>query len=239
MTNSTVLSLVQSFCEEMGLPLPSALIGATDKSTRQLKALMFQVVRDLSEKRWQQQKVRKTFATLAGQDQGKLTTLFGEDYFGLVRDTGWNVTRRLRIYGPMPDQIWNALQTLPNAGPEYQAFIQQDHLLFSPDAVAGETVSFIVITRYTVLDSTGTTYKQFITADNDMLVFPDNVVLRSLYWRWRKQKGESGWEDDYNEAMGLVAGNMAKEGGERLSLSDQPNVGPWPGIIIPPGSWPV
>lgn len=239
MSNSTILTLVQGFCEEMGLPLPAAVMGATDKSTRQLKALMFQVVRDLSEHRWQQQKVRKQFTTLAGQDQGKLTTLFGEDYFSLEKDSGWNVTRRLRVWGPLSSQIWNALQTLPNAGPEYQSFISQDHLLFSPAAVASETVSFIVVTRYTVLASDGTTYKQFITADNDTLVFPDNVVMRSLNWRWRKQKGESGWEDDYNETMGLVANNISKDGKERLSLSDQPNIGPWPGIIIPPGSWPL
>ncbi len=239
MSNSTVLFLVQSFCEEMGLPLPAAMMGATDKSTRQLKALMFQVVRDLAEKRWQQQTVRKTFVTTAAQDQGLLTTLFGEDYFSIVGGTGWNATRHLRVYGPLPDAIWNALQTLPNAGPEYQSFISQDHLLLSPAAVAGETISFMVITRYCVLDTSGTVYKQFITADNDMLVFPDNVVLRSLYWRWRKQKGESGWEDDYNEAMGLVAKNIAKDGMSTLSMSTQPNVGPWPGIIIPPGSWPV
>ena len=239
MANSTVLQLVQWFADEQGLPSPTALVGATDKSTRQLRALMFQTVRELSEHRWQQQKVRKTFVTTAAQDQGLLTTLFGPDYFSLVKDTGWNVSRRLRVYGPLPDAIWNALQTLPNAGPEYQSFIQQDHLLFSPAAVTGETVSFIVVTRYTVLASDGVTYKQFISADNDMLVFPDNVVLRSLLWRWRKTKGEPGWEDDYNEAMGLVANNLSKDGAKTLSLSDQPNIGPWPGIIIPPGSWPV
>lgn len=239
MSNSTILSLVQSFCEEMGLPLPAAVIGATDKSTRQLKALMFQVVRDLSEYRWQQQTKRSTFTTLAGQDQGTLESLFGGDYWSLVKDSGWNVTRRLRVYGPLSPQIWNALQTLPNAGPEYQSWIQQNHLFFSPAAVVGETVSFIVVTRYTVLASDGTTYKQFITADNDTTVFPDNVVLRSLSWRWRKQKGESGWEDDYNETMGLISNNITKDGKERLSLSDQPNIGPFPGIIIPPGSWPV
>lgn len=236
---TTVLALVQEFCDAGGLPTPAALIGATDKSTKQYRALMLQTIRDLSAFRWQQQRIRQSFTTVAAELQGKLTDLFGLGYNGLVKDTMWNDTRHMRIFGPIPDQIYNALQTLPNAGPEFLCYFSRDSLYVTPQAVANETISAIVITKYNVLDVDGVTYKEFVTNDSDTVVFPDDAMVSWFTYKWRKQKGEPGWENDYNDAMSTVAKNLVNEGGETLSLSQYPNMGPRPGIIIPPGSWPV
>ena len=236
---TTVLALVQSFTDKLGLPTPSAMVGSQDKAVKQMKALLQETVRDLGEYRWQNQRVRTTFISVAGTDQGALTTLFGAGYSGLVPDSLWNVTRHSRVFGPLSDQVWNALQTLPNAGPEFQSWISQGHLFISPALAAGNTLSGVYITKYTILDQNGVTYKELIAADTDSLVFPDNVVLRGFEYKWRKQKGESGWQDDYNDFMGLVAKNMVKDGATRLNLSLDCGYDMRPGITIPPGSWNV
>ena len=236
---TTVLALVQSFTDKLGLPTPSAMIGSQDKSVKQMKALLQETVRDLGEYRWENQRVRTTFLSVGGTDQGALTSLFGSGYFGLVPDSLWNNTRHMRIFGPLSDQVWNALQTLLNAGPEFQSWISQGHLFISPAATAGETLSAVYVTKYTVLAVDGVTYKELVTADDDSLVFPDNVVLRGFEYKWRKQKGESGWQDDYNDFIGLVAKNMVKDGATRLNLSLDQGYGMRPGIVIPPGSWNV
>ena len=95
----SALEVVQQFANEQGLPLPVS-INAADKSSRQLKALLNKAVRELAEYGWPYQKKRGTFTTIAGQDQGLLTTVFGADYKGLIQDSMWNTTRHMRIYGP-------------------------------------------------------------------------------------------------------------------------------------------
>lgn len=234
--SSTVLTLVQDFTEKFGLPTPSALVGSTEKSVRQLRSLMRENVADLSEFKWQQQTVRGTWTTVAGNDQGVLETLF-PGYRRLIPGSLWNETRRMRIYGPLSDQIWAALKILPNAGPEFQCYVADNHLLVSPPFVNGETAVGTYQTKYGVL-SNASVPKERITADDDTLVFPDNVVIRGLEWRWKKVKGEAGWEDDFNTYQSLIAGNIVKDSATTLGLATN-NRGPRPGIVVPAGSWNV
>lgn len=235
----TVLALVQDFCDRNGLPRPTALFGSTEKGVRQYQAMMRETVRDLGEYSWQQSTVYTTWTSVAGQDQGTLESIFGAGYAGLVQDSMWNQTRHMRIYGPLSEQIWNALQTLPNAGPEFQMWISQNHLYTSPAQVVGETLAATYFTKFNVLDTDGITYKEIPTADGDTLLFPDNVVDKCFTYKWKKQKGESSWSDDYNDYMGLVAKNIVKDGATKLNMSPAPNRGVQPGIVIPPGSWNV
>lgn len=235
---TSALQLVQFFCDKQGLPRPAALITATDKSSRQYQSILRETIADLGEYRWQQQRIRQSFVTVAANLQGTLQALFGAGYAGLERDSMWNNTRHMRIFGPVSEQTWNALQTLPNAGPEFLCWISRDSLYLSPAAVVGENISAIIITKYNVLaGGSGSTYQEYVTSDADSLVFPDNVVLRLFEAKWKSQKGETGWQDVYNDAIGLIAKNIIRDSGTKLSMDTVPNAGPRPGIIIPPGNW--
>lgn len=239
---STVLTLVQDFCDRNALPRPTAMFGSTEKGVRQYQAVLKQVVRDLSEYRWQQQRIYITWPTVAGQDQGTLESIFGAGYAGIVQDSMWNLTRHMRIYGPLSEQVWTALQTLPNAGPEFQMWISRDRLYTSPAQVIGETLACVYITNYNVVQNTGSGYNVYVASpatDGDKLLFPDNVVDKCFTYIWKKQKGESSWTDDYNDYIALVAKNIIKDGATKLQMSPAPNRGVSPGIVIPPGSWNV
>lgn len=238
---TTVLQLVQDVTDSMALPTPTALIGATDKSVKQYRAILLKTILELSEYRWQQQTIRRTFTTVATQDQGALdsATVFGVDYMSLVTDSVWNETRHMRVFGPMSEQVWEALQTLPNAGPEFQYWLTRGHMIISPTPVAGETIGAIITTKYNVLAMDGITYKERVTVDSDSLVFPDTVVKACFEYKWRQQKGAPGWQDFYNDYMALLAKNVVKDSATRLSMDRLPNVGARPGIVIPPGSWNV
>lgn len=235
---TTILTLVQDFTDRMGLPTPTAIVGSQEKGVKQFKALLQKTVADLSEYRWSQQRLRTTWTSVAGQDQGEILTIFGPSWAGFEDATMWNESRRMRIYGPLPDAIWQALQILPNAGPEFQFWVSGGHLYVSPAQVAGETLSVIYISQYLILDMDGVTTKPLIAADSDSILFPDNVVSPWFESLWRRQKGEANWVTFKNEAMSLLAKNIVREGAATLSL-DTPNRLPIPGIIIPAGSWNV
>lgn len=231
-----VLALIQTFTDKLGLPRPSALISATDKSSRNYQALLRETVADLGEYRWQQQRVRGTFTSVNAELQGKLTTLVGAGYAGLVKDSIWNDTQHMQISGPLTDQEWQNLKAFGVAGPEWKLWISRDQVYLNPIPPAGDTISFIYVTKYNVVAADGVTYKEFITADDDSVVFPDNCVLRLFEAKWRKSKGEGGWEDDYNDAMSLIAKNIVRDAGGKLQL-DGTSI-QRPGIIIPSGNWP-
>lgn len=243
MASAPVLTLALLFCEQRGLPVPTTLIGSTDKNVRQLRSLISDVILMLSEYRWPDQRVRVTWNSVAGQDQGALDSIFGAGYYGLVPDSMWNVTRKMRIYGPVSDQIWQALQTLPNAGPEFQSWITGGHLYVSPALPAGQQLSAVMITKNVVAHpgifiGDPITYGDFVTQDSDYFFFPNNVFLRCLEYKWRKAKGEPGWEDDYNETMSLIAKSVAKDTAPKIQMGVT-HRGPQPGIVIPAGSWNV
>jgi hypothetical protein len=235
---TTILSLVQSFTDKTGIPTPAAVVGVTEKSVRQLRTLLQECVDDLTEYQWPQQTLRITWPSVATADQGSLVSIFGGGFKALVADTLWNETRHLRIYGPVTSAQWQALQTLPNAGPEYQYWVSNGHFFVSPILAAGETLSGMYVTSAGILDVDGVTAKSLITADNDSLLFPDNVVKRCLEYKWRKQKGEAGWEDDYNAYIGLLAKNLSAQTAPTLKL-DSTHLSIRPGITIPAGSWNV
>lgn len=237
---TSVLALVQMFTDKGGLPRPSALVTATDKSARQLLSLLRETIADLGEYKWQQQRIRTSFSSLAASLQGNLTTLFGAGYAGIVKNSLWNDTRHMRIFGPIADPLWQALQTLPAAGPQYQFWISRDALYISPNPVAGNTISAIYITKFNVLThGTGTTYTEQIMNDDDTLVFPDNVVLRLFEAKWKKQKGEMDWQQTTLDAMALLMRSIIRDGSPVLQLDTPRTSGVRPGITIPPGSWGV
>lgn len=237
--SETALAIVQEFTDKLGLPRPSGLIGSTEKSHRQLRALLNETVANLAEYAWEAQTLRFTWTSVAGADQGALTSIFGAGYDALIPDTLWNETRHMRIYGPVPAAVWQTLQTLPNGGPEYQCWVSGGHLLVSPNLVAGETLSAVYRTKYVVLAVDGVTTKPKFTADDDTFLFPDLVVSLGLEWRWRKQKGEAGWEDDYNAYLALIGRGLAKNLKPTLHLDSSGRTVAKPGIVIPAGSWNV
>lgn len=234
---TNVLQLVSDFTDKQGLPTPTALIGVTEKSVVQYRAILLDVVADLSERSWQQQILRKTWLSAAGQNQGTLESIFGAGYISLIPDTMWNDDRVMQIRGPVPPSVWQRLQNLPYGGPEYLYWISGNVLYVSPDLENVENLSAMYRTKYGVL-SAGGTAKERVTVDTDTLLFPDQVVRKGFEAKWRKIKGEPGWEDDYNEYMGLIARNIVKDGAPTLSL-DSPVLYPKPGILIPSGNWNV
>lgn len=233
--SSTVLALVQEFAALRGLPVPSALFGATDKDTSQLRAVVSGVVRECLACSWQEQKIRITWLSVATADQGNLETLF-PGYDSLVQNSIWNMDRKIPVTGPMTDQGWAVENALELAGPPFKCWVSQNHLFLSPVPDAGETFSGIYFSSYGY--AAGGVPQPTFTADSNTLLFPDHVVIKGIEYLWKKQKGEA-YVDDYNDFMGIIAKNKTNAGMPALALDSPNNPGLRPSIYIPIGNWPV
>jgi len=229
----TALQIVQEFAGLRGLPVPSALVGATDKSTAQYRSVLNEVVRKLQGYKWESQKIRATWTAVATSDQGALTTLF-PGFESLIYNTGWATTRKIPLIGPLTDSEWATQQALSLVGPPYKFWISQGHIYITPVPTAGETYSMIYQSEYGFYS--GGAAVPGLLVDSDTLLFPDDVVLKGFEARWKKVKGEP-YLDDEGEFLDLIAKRKAPTLPTHQLDVTLTNV--QPRIYIPVGDWPV
>lgn len=234
----SVLSVIQDFAAQKGLPIPPGVVGVTESSTRQLWALLKQVVEDLSKSSWQVLSSRETWTSVAGDDQGLLVDLFPTgQYERIVPKTFWNVTQRYPMAGPMSAVQWQQAKASPAVGPIGSYCIMGGRLYVWPNMPAGETLSAIISTGLLILDGTTGSPKALPTADNDVFRISDNVIRKDLEWRWLKEKGEP-WQASWDASQEAQAFELLRETMPVLSMEMRHQT-VRPGIVVPAGSWHV
>lgn len=232
----SLLQIATQFCQETGLPVPAGLVGSQDGHATQLRALLIATANELTEYRWGEQKKRVTWTSTAGTDQGDVLTVFGPDYRELSPGTFWDETLRRPIFGPPGDVSWELYQALVNPGPLYTYNILQNRVLINPAMPAGHTLAATYWSSFYVIDASDN-YIAAPNDDSDRFVFPDQVMLLGLAWKWKKVKGED-WEADRTLWMDSIARNIPKNT-QPVKFLDQDKIRGIPGIVIPAGSWNV
>lgn len=234
---SSILTLMQDFCDKWGLPRPVAFVDSGDLTYRSMQAVAQEVVRDMLQYPWDQRKVRGTFTSVATELQGTIAAVFGTGFKQLVPGTFWDDTRRLPIFGPDGDTSWQILKAVQSGGPIYQYKILADGVHILPVMPAGNTLSFIYLSKYCIADSGGTGIERW-SADTDYCLFPDEVFLAEFEWRWLKTRNEP-WAAAYEYAYGLRAGAINNNSQMPTARLDAPTQALSPGIWVPSGNWNV
>jgi hypothetical protein len=189
----------------------------------------------MSEYAWQEQKIRKSWVTLAAQSQGALTTLIGTDYAYLIPKTMWDMDSDMPVIGPASEAEWAALQVLA-AGPRFHYIVLGGNLLLSPTPAAGINMQVFYQSSYPVTSDAGVP-KAALSADTDLFLIPESIIMKALDVKWKEQKGEP-WEKAAGELASLLPKKLMKDTKKVLSL-DSCARAPGPGVIIPSGSWAV
>ena len=232
--NMTVLSLIQGFTGEYGLPIPTGVIGSTDKAVVQYRSMLAWVTRRLCGYNLQQQNIRITWTSIAAEDQGALSTLM-PGFSSMSPGTLWDETEQWPVFGPLADVSWEALQAFANTGPLYQYKIASDHILVNPAMPSGHTLACTYRTSYGWITAAGVA-EASPSADNSTTLFPDDLMLVGLERRWKEIKGEP-WADTESDWVGLISSAKMSDGGmPTLSLSGG-NQTARPGIYVPAGNW--
>lgn len=232
-----LLQLMQQFSAERGLPVPNAVMSATEITAVQLRAIAQKVLMTLRQDPWQKQKTRVTFTSVAAEVQGTVTACFGSTYRSLVPATVWDDTLKIPIFGPVGDPSWQTLKSFSPAGPTYQYRIDGDIFRINPTPPAGHTISAIISTK-SGCTSAGGTLQEYFLADGDTPVFPDEVFLSQMEWRWLKQK-EQPWTASYEEAERIKGAALGKDSSNPRFVLGESMQSLTPGIFIPAGSWNV
>ena len=236
----SVLTTVQYFCRRTGLPVPSTVLGSTDPQVLQVLALLEEEGNDLAKRGpWQAITFEATHTTVATESQGAMTSIATNGFSYLKNNTMWDRTDDLPVLGPLDDQEWQTLKAVTVNGPRYQFRIRGGLLLVNPAPAASHTWAFEYVSKNWMTDSGGSTYKQYATADTDLMLLPEELLLMGLRWRWKKEKGLV-YTEDFNTYEAQVNDAIGRDGGKRnLRMDDYPAMTPRPGIFVPQSGWNV
>lgn len=235
----TVLSVVTSFCERTGLPVPTSVLGTTDKQLLQIRALLEEEGNDLASRgSWEGLTFEASLTTLASDDQGAISTIASNGFRYIKNDTIWDRTSQLPVCGPMDSAEWQAMKALVNTGPMYRYRIRGGKLLVDPTPPAGNNWRFEYVSQYWSLGANGTTYKQYFTLDTDTILLPETLVLMGLRWRYKKEKGLD-YAEDFETYEMQVKDALGRDGSKKTLSMEGSDSDRQPGIFVPSGSWSV
>lgn len=244
---ATLLATIREVCARLAQPMPSTVIGSTDKQVTQMLALLQEGLDNLSGRgAWQQLTNEYTFATVAAEDQGTLQLGFGTApvaFNGLryfLPDTFWDRTNKLPLCPPMDAQDWQAMKAWVINGPRYQFRLRANHFLVNPTPSAGWTWAFEYISSNSISNAAGTVWYSRFVADTDILLLPDQIVQMDLRWRWKKEKNLP-YAQDFQDCEKLIVDALGRDAPKKdLRLDCNEEYGaPRPTIVISPGNWPV
>lgn len=234
----TVLQVAQAFAGRQGLPQPSFVVGNSDAQVVQILGLLQEFCDDLvSRNIWEQNTLECVFQTVAQEDQGDIYTLADQGYRGMIPDTFFNRSQRLKIPVAISPEEWQLRKTLGFTGPLYQARIRQNRLLFIPAPAAGQTVAFEYKSECFVSDTQGVR-KKWPTLDTDTFVLNDSLPVAYLRWAWKSAKGLD-YVEEFKMYERMVLGEKSATRVPQRARLDADIGDAKPGIVVPPGSWPL
>ena len=185
---------------------------------------------------WQTLINEASLTTTATSNQGDMATLCPNGYRYILNNTIWSRTRRLPVAGPLDPVEWQQLQAMFVNGPYYRYRIRGNDLLVNPTPPAGESWYWEYVSYNWITDAGGTQYRQYFSADTDVSLIPETLLIAGLRWRWKKEKGLD-YAEDFRTYETQVQDAIGRDGGKRTLAMDQTAPAIQPGIWVSPGSW--
>jgi hypothetical protein len=235
----SMLSIIQHFCRRRGIPRPTTAYGSTDPQVLQVMALLEEEGNDLATRHdWQALTFEASHTSLASEDQGAIATIATNGYRHIKNETIWNRTTSIPLYGPMNDVEWQSVKGMAATGPHYRYRIRGGKLLVNPVPAAGEAWYFEYYSKNWLTDSTGVTYRQYVGADTDIGLLPEDLLLMGLTWRWKKEKGLD-YAEDFATYESQAKDAMSHDGGRRTLSQDNLTDDARPRVFVAAGNWAI
>jgi hypothetical protein len=232
----SLLTLIQTAANLLGIPSPSMVVGSTDAQVQQLLALANEEGLELAQSHnWQALKRQYTFLSVADEEQ--IDALPGDvNYF--IDNTFFDRTTRRELLGPITPQIWQAIMAQPQLNRVFLAWrMRNGEFLITPTPSANDTIAYEYMSTYWVEAANGDPKTEF-TADTDLTVLPERLHWLGVRWRFLKSKNLDYAEDfrTYETAKQMA---QARDGGAtRLNITGRDRFNPYGFPNIPLGNFP-
>jgi hypothetical protein len=237
----TLLELVIEFCDERGLDRPSAVMSTTDGTIRQIRALLNKVVSDIVSRpgTWARLQRQGSFTSVAAEDQGLISAAAPYGFKYIIPETIYDRTNRRQLFGPRAAPQWQMNEAMVFTGPYYAWRLWQDHIQTQPAMPAELDIYFEYASNFAILATDGTTYKKLYSDDADTFTLEDDLLLRGLEWRWRREQGLSFSTefDEFEQRLHNEIGRQSTAGTLDMAGTGMGDIKP--AVLVPLGNWSV
>lgn len=235
----TLLTLLQTFAQRSGLPVPAFVAASQDTQVLQMLAKLNEVLEDLTDRwNWEGLTHEAVFTSAPGEDQGALQTLAPKGYLRILNDTFRGRNSAQFIRGPISATAWQDYKSRLGSGNfPYYRFRGQRLLMLN--VAAGRVYSFEYASSWAVGAATDNLTKPAFSADADVSFFSDKLLLAGLRWKWLSTKGIDYAEDfrRYEELANNAAGTETPKPTLYMNSGLDQNIGPM--LLVPGGNWPI
>lgn len=212
----TLLTAVQDVCSLVGLSQPLSAVSSTDDTVRQMVTFAQYEGDELSRvARWRQQKVAADFTG----DGTTKTWALPEDFDRFNTEMRRESSVLLGLDGPVSDDEFldaDARNFNPTI-PYWRLF--NDNIETVPAVADGQQIRFEYISSYWITDSGGTPKARF-TADTDLSLLPERLIVLGVVWRWKRAKGLDYAEEYRTYQFEKIRQARVDGGTPRLRLSE-------------------
>jgi hypothetical protein len=261
----TLLQLVQEFASRRALPTPATVAGSLDPQVRQYRGLMNELLEELYQGLdWTFLTVQAEWNTVTDEDQGSIDEIAPFGFLDIVKDTIFDRTQRLPIFGPLSSSDYQYIKTFRISGPFYRFRLWNNHLWINPHPGVDHDCAFEYRSKWAVIahggqhlltesgdtlvteagnpigTSSAPSMTQWYENDDDTCVFQDHLMMAGLKAKWLEEKGLPA-QMARMQFNGMKANLRARdEGGPKTIYQDANDRETMvPGIWVPAGTWPV
>ncbi len=156
---------------------------------------------------WQWSVKETTFTATATETQ---TGALPSDLLRIIPKSFWNRTADRRVDGPVSAQRWQAVQSGLVVQPWDSFRIRGNSLIMSPVPTAGDVMAYEYVSKYWCMGAGETTPDQETwAADTDTSIWPDELHVLGVVWRYQKARGLEYGETfrDFEVMLAQLIGN--------------------------------
>lgn len=218
----TLLQIITAVVDETGFgDSPTAVVGSTDPTMRQMLALAqrqgYELAQmDSANEGWPILRKEYIFSTVVSQE----AYAFPSDYSYIVGQTEWDRTQHWQLVGPATPQEWQLIQSgLSPIGPRRRFRIMRDatgitsKIFLNPIPSTVNTIVFEYYTNQWCASSVGVA-KSLFSADTDVPLIQDDLFILGIKCRFLRAKGLP-YDEEYKDYQELKQILMARSGASR------------------------
>lgn len=203
---SAILTQVEGEC---GFYPSSTYFGSSNTGALQCAYLANAAAATLKRHAWQYLRTQATIAVTAATSYA-----LPADFWCYVPDTMFKTGNAYGVILPTTEPVWAAIRSTSGSGVVYNCRFFQDKLqVVNPKN--GDVLNYEYISRYAIA-ATGaptTPVKERFTLDTDKWLLDDELIIRDIKWRLKKERGFDDWQSDredfqlyFNSLKGLQSG---------------------------------
>lgn len=212
----TLLEMVQSACNEIGIPEPQFLFGSINDQEKQLLALANREGKDFSvvankNGGWQNLRTDYTFTTVIGQSEYDLPSDF--EYF--VQKTFWDDQFKWELIGPISAQEKQVLRYgVVASGPRNKFYVQNNKIILNPSPESEFIIAYDYYSNNWAMGNDGITSQPRFLTDTDTYKLDEDCFIQGIKWRFLRAKGLD-YAEEYKSYQDDCERVIGRDGGQR------------------------